>query len=72
MRPSSTNGQPPIAATLAVRTLPVTLRPPKRKAKMPAVPVWAVVAREIDPPAGVDGLEWMVLTTVEVKMKDGL
>jgi hypothetical protein len=57
-------------ATLAVRALPVTLRPPKRKPQLPAVRIWAVLAQEIDPPAGVDGLEWMLLTTVEVKNRE--
>ena len=55
---------------LAVRTLPVTLRPPRRKARMPAVRVWAVLAQEVDPPTGVEGLEWMRLTTVEVKSRE--
>ena len=32
--------------------------------------VWAVLAQEIDPPEGVEPLEWMLLTTVEVKHKD--
>lgn len=53
-------------ATLEVRTAPVTLRPPKRKSSLPPVEVWAVMAREVDPPADVDGLEWMLLTTVLV------
>jgi len=57
-------------ATLAVRTTPVTLRPPQRKKRLPSVRVWAVLAREVDPPANVDALEWMLLTTVEVKDKD--
>jgi hypothetical protein len=57
-------------ATLAVRTTPITLRPPKRKCHLPAVPVWAVFAREVDPPTEIEGLEWMLLTTVEVKDKD--
>jgi len=57
-------------ATLAVRTLPVTLRPPKRKAQLPEARTWAVLAQEIDPPADVDGLEWMLLTTVEVKNRE--
>jgi hypothetical protein len=57
-------------ATLAVRTLPVTLRPPKRKPHLPTVRVWAVWASEVNPPAGVDGLEWMLLSTVEVKDKE--
>ena len=54
-------------AILAVRTASITLRPPKRKRWLPAVPVWAVLAKEVDPPEKVDGLEWMLLTTVEVK-----
>jgi len=57
-------------ATLAVRTLPVTLRPPKRKPSMPSVRLWAVFAREVQPPEEVEGLEWMLLTSVEVKNKD--
>ncbi|MGH2371929.1 MAG: IS4 family transposase, partial [bacterium] len=56
-------------AILAVRTRPVTLKPPTRSAHLSPVAVWAVLAREINPPAKVEGLEWMVLTTVEVKHK---
>ena len=54
-------------ARLAVRSVPVTLRPPKRNSSLPAVRVWAVYAVEIDPPSDKDCLEWMLLTTVEVK-----
>ncbi len=57
-------------ATLAVRTRPVTLKPPARHAHLPPVAVSAVLAQETNPPAGVEGLEWMLLTTVEVKHKD--
>ncbi len=57
-------------ATLEVRTMPVTLRPPKTKGQLPPARVWAVLAQETMPPAGVEGLEWMLLTTVEVKNKD--
>ena len=57
-------------ATLAVRSTAVTLRPPRRKPHLPAVRVSAVLARETDPPADVEALEWMLLTTVEVKDKD--
>jgi len=56
-------------AALAVRTASVTLRPPKRKSNLPPVRVWAVLAREIDPPDDVEGLEWMLLTTIAVKDK---
>jgi IS4 transposase len=54
-------------AILEVRSLPVTLRPPQRKGGLPAARVWAVWAQEVNVPAGVEGLEWMLLTSVEVK-----
>ena len=57
-------------AVLAVRAASVVLKPPKRKTHLAAVPVWAVLAQEIHPPEGVEPLEWMLLTTVEVKHKD--
>jgi hypothetical protein len=57
-------------ATLEVRTSPLTLQPPRRKANMSPVRAWAVLAREAQPPPGVDGLEWMLLTTVETKDKN--
>jgi len=57
-------------ATLAVRTIPVTLQPPKAKKHLSAVRTWAVLAQEVDPPPEVEGLEWMLLSTVEVKDKD--
>lgn len=56
--------------SLAVRTASVVLKPPTRSPHLAPVSVWAVLAQEIDPPAGVDALEWMLLTTVEVKNKD--
>jgi hypothetical protein len=57
-------------ATLAVRTASVVLKPPRRKSRLAPVPVWAVYAKEIDPPEDVEELEWMLLTTVEVTCKD--
>jgi len=57
-------------ARLAVRTHPVTLKPPKRSPHLAPVPVWAVLAQELDPPSDTDALEWMLLTTVAVKNKD--
>lgn len=57
-------------ASLVVRTLPVLLRPPRRKAHLPTVQAWAVLAQEVDPPTNSDGLEWMILTTVEVKTRE--
>jgi len=57
-------------ATLEVRTMPVTLRAPKRKPGLGPVSLWAVLAQELNPPTGVEGLEWMLLTTVETTKKE--
>jgi len=57
-------------AVLAVRTAAVVLKPPSRKPHLAPVPVWAVLAREMNAPEGVEPLEWMLLTTVQVKHKD--
>jgi hypothetical protein len=57
-------------ATLVVRAASVVLKPPRRKSHLAPVPVWAVYAKEIDPPKDVEGLEWMLLTTVEIQSKD--
>jgi hypothetical protein len=57
-------------AVLAVRSTSVVLMPPKRKRHLAPVAVWAVLAQEIDPPQDADPLEWMLLTTVEVKHRD--
>jgi hypothetical protein len=53
-------------AKVEVRYASVTLQPPKGK-KLAAVSMWAVYAREVDPPPEVTApLEWMLLTTVAV------
>jgi hypothetical protein len=57
-------------AALAVRARPVTLKALVRSAHLPPVAVWAFLAQEANPPTGVEGLEWMLLTTIEVKHKD--
>src|SRR5439155_6482901 len=61
-------GQPAREAVLTVRHRPVTLRPPAHRAaeRLPAAPVWAVLAREEDPPTGATPLAWLLLTTVPV------
>jgi hypothetical protein len=55
-------------ATVQVRWSKVTLRPPKHRAKegLASVVLWAVLAKEETPPVGVEGLEWLLLTTCEV------
>ncbi|MDA1196197.1 MAG: IS4 family transposase [Planctomycetota bacterium] len=58
-------------ARLEVRFAAVELQPPRRKKRLPPVPLWAVLAREVDAPAeGVTPLEWMLLTTVPVTTAD--
>lgn len=51
-------------ARLEVRFAPVTLKTPHRKPGLPDVPLYAVHAKEIDAPAGIEPLEWMLLTTL--------
>jgi Transposase DNA-binding/Transposase Tn5 dimerisation domain len=61
--------QPSRAATLALRFCPLTLCPPRhRKAEgLPSVALWAVQVCEIEPPTDVTPIEWLLLTTVEVR-----
>jgi len=49
---------------LEVRSSPITLKPPHSKKDYPSIDLWAVYAIEVDPPEGVEPLEWMLLTTV--------
>lgn len=53
-------------ARLSVRFAQVELRPPYRQERLPPVRVWAVLAREESAPAGIEPLEWMLLTTLAV------
>ena len=59
--------RPARTAQLAVRFAAVQLRAPKTRSQLPAVRVWAVWAREVGAPAGVEPVEWMLLTTVAVE-----
>ena len=58
--------RPARTAELAVTFDLVTLKQPAAKADMEPVTMWAVLAREIRPPAKGEPLEWLLLTTVEV------
>lgn len=53
-------------AHLSVRFAAVELRAPYRPQRLPAVRVCAVLAREEAAPAGIEPLEWMLLTTLPV------
>lgn len=60
--------QPARQATVEVRFGSVLLRPPKhrRREKLPPVWVWFVFAVEMNPPQGVEPVEWLLLTTCGV------
>lgn len=52
----------------SVRAMKVTLRPPQRAGAKGGKPVtlWAVMAKEMDPPEGEDPISWVLLTTKPV------
>jgi hypothetical protein len=61
--------QPGRTATLTVQFAAVTLKPPRHRAPehLPRLCVYGVLAREEgSPPAGVEPIEWLLLTTVPV------
>ena len=58
-------------ARLSVRFCEVELRPPRNGPRCRRVlRAWAILAREQDAPGGVEPLEWMLLTTIEVRDLD--
>lgn len=61
-------GQAARTATLSVRYKAITLKPPKHrpKEKLPSIELHAVWAVEEHPPAGIEPLEWMLLSTMPV------
>ena len=66
-----TADRPARQAQLSVRSCAVELRPPRNAASAQrSMRVWAILAREQEAPAGVEPLEWMLLTTIEVRTFD--
>jgi len=59
--------QPARIASLSVSFDQVTLQPPQRQKDLSPLTMWAVLAREIDPPSGMESLEWLLLTSVAVE-----
>jgi Domain of unknown function (DUF4338)/Transposase Tn5 dimerisation domain/Transposase DNA-binding len=53
-------------AHLEIRFAALQLKPPQRKADLPSLKLWAVLAQEVDAPPGMKPLRWMLLTTCEV------
>jgi len=63
---AATEEQPERTASLAVRFSPVSLKSPERLACKEPFRLYAVYASEINPPEGVSGICWMLLTTEAV------
>jgi hypothetical protein len=59
--------QPARRARLEVRFARVALRPPKRRESLGPLTLWAVLAQEVEAPAGIEPLRWMLLTTCAVE-----
>jgi len=64
--------QPARTATLALYSGPLPWCPPRhRQAEgLPTVSLWAVQVRAVEPPAEVESIEWLLLTTVAVETID--
>jgi hypothetical protein len=62
------HGQPARSATVVLRWTALTLAAPQNRPTGPVtlVPLWAVWVREEQPPAGVEPLDWLVLTSCPV------
>ena len=62
--------RPSRSATLAVRYGTFSLQPPSthpRRRQLSPLPLQAVLVEEIDPPAGVPPVQWLLLTTLPVE-----
>src|SRR5579859_6925467 len=61
-------GQPARQAQLGVRFASVTVRVPqaRRGAGLLELSLWGVLAQEVDPPAGIKPIEWLLLSTLPV------
>jgi len=58
--------RPAREAWLEIRFAEVTLKPPQGKSRYGSLRLWAVVAQEVEAPAGIEPLSWMLLTTCAV------
>jgi hypothetical protein len=64
--------QPARKAQLEIRFAQVSIRAPQRRKKenLPSVQLWAVFAQEVHAPAGVEAIDWLLLTTIPVDTFD--
>jgi hypothetical protein len=59
--------RPARIAEVSVRYVPVAINPPSYLKDKEPITVWLVHVREDNPAAGVEALEWFLLTTVDIK-----
>lgn len=62
--------QPKRQAVLSIRSTPVTLKRPHNIAtpNMPVtIPLWAIFAKEQDPPQNVEPISWLLLATIAIE-----
>jgi hypothetical protein len=64
--PNRKKKQPARTARVEVRYAAVELAAPRRHPHLESVKLWAVSVLESEPPAGVEAVEWMLLTNVPV------
>ena len=63
------DGRPERQATLAVRYGAFALQPPSthpRRKELPTLPLRTLLVEEVNPPAGVKPLQWLLLTTLPI------
>ena len=58
--------RPSRLTTLRVRFSDVNVRPPKDSPHKASVRLWAIAVTEEEPPAGIEPIEWLLLTTIPV------
>jgi hypothetical protein len=61
---------PARVARLGVRFAEINLHPPQNKQDLQSLTIWAVLAQELDAPDDTEPIEWMLLTTCQVKSFD--
>jgi len=62
--------RPARTAEVSVRYTQVELNPPPYCKDKDPIPIWVVHVNEDNPPAGVEPLEWFLLTTIDIKSID--
>jgi hypothetical protein len=63
-------GEPVRRCTLALRSMPITLKPPHTRKRLGKIEVWGILATEVTLPEG-EPIEWLLLTTVPAPSVDG-